>query len=92
LYFRFCLSYRDVEKMMAERGIVVTYETIRDWSQKFGGTYAKPLRSRTARPGDLCAQEVSPTLSQIFDCASRSGKTAENHFRLVEEKRAKTAT
>ena len=52
LYFRFCLSYRDVEEMMAERGIVVTYETIRDWSQKFGGTYAKRLRSRTPRPGD----------------------------------------
>jgi len=34
LYFRFCLSYRDVEEMMAERGVVVTYETIRDWSQK----------------------------------------------------------
>src|ERR1700687_1181883 len=52
LYFRFCLSYRDVEEMMAERGIVVTYETIRDWSQKFGGTHAKRLRSRTPRPGD----------------------------------------
>jgi putative transposase len=38
--------------MMAERGVVVTYETIRDWSQKFGGTYAKRLRSRTPRPGD----------------------------------------
>src|SRR5580704_15308544 len=52
LYFRFCLSYRDVEEMMAERGVVVTYETIRDWSQKFGGTYAKRLRSRSSRPGD----------------------------------------
>src|SRR5258705_1979820 len=52
LYFRFCLSYRDVEEMMAERGIVVTYETIRDWSQKFGATYAKRLRSQTPRPGD----------------------------------------
>src|SRR5580704_4289347 len=52
LYFRFCLSDRDVEEMMAERGVVVTYETIRDWSQKFGGTYAKRLRSRTPRPGD----------------------------------------
>jgi putative transposase len=52
LYLRFCLSYRDVEEMMAERGIVVTYETIRDWSQKFGGTYAKRLQSRTPRPGD----------------------------------------
>jgi putative transposase len=32
LYFRFCLSDRDIEEIMAERGIVVTYETIRDWS------------------------------------------------------------
>ena len=52
LYFRFALSYRDVEEMMAERGVVLTYETIRDWSQKFGGTYAKRLRSRSSRPGD----------------------------------------
>ena len=52
LYFRFCLSYRDVEEIMAERGVAVTYETIRDWSQKFGGTYAKRLRSRATRPGD----------------------------------------
>lgn len=52
LYFRFCLSYRDVEEIMAERGIVVTYEIIRDWSHKFGGTYAKRLRSLTPRPGD----------------------------------------
>ena len=37
---------------MAERSIVVTYETIRDWCQKFGGTYAKRLRSRASRPGD----------------------------------------
>src|SRR4030088_1609204 len=48
LYFRFCLSYRDVEETMAERGVVVTYETIRDWSQKFGGTYAKRI------PDSLC--------------------------------------
>ena len=52
LYFRFCLSYRDVEEIMAERGVAVTYETIRDWSQKFGGTYAKRLWSRSQRPGD----------------------------------------
>jgi putative transposase len=52
LYFRFCLSYRDVEEMMAERGAVVTYETIRDWTQQFDGTYAKPLRVRARRLGD----------------------------------------
>jgi len=38
LYFRFALSYRDVAEMMAERGVTVSYETIREWSQKFGGT------------------------------------------------------
>jgi putative transposase len=52
LYFRFCLSYRDVEEIMAKRGVAVTYETVRDWSQKFGGAYAKRLRSRATRPGD----------------------------------------
>jgi putative transposase len=36
LYYRFSLSYRDVEELMAERGIVLTYETIRQWCQKFG--------------------------------------------------------
>ena len=52
LYFRFSLSYRDVEEIMAERGIVVTYESIRAWSQHFGGICAKRLRCRTSRPGD----------------------------------------
>lgn len=52
LYFRFALSYRDVEEIMAECGVVITYETIRDWSRQFGGTYAKRLRSRSRRPGD----------------------------------------
>src|SRR5438552_18521968 len=37
LYFRFALSYRDVAEMMAERGVTVTYVTIREWSEKFGG-------------------------------------------------------
>jgi putative transposase len=52
LSFRFNLSYRDVEEVLAERGIGVTYETIRQWSQKFGQTFANNLRRRRARPGD----------------------------------------
>ena len=36
LYFRFCLSYRDIEEMMMVRGVFVTYEAIRRWCQKFG--------------------------------------------------------
>jgi len=52
LYFRFSLSYRDVEELLAARGIVVTYETIRQWCQKFGQQYAKGLRRRRAQTGD----------------------------------------
>ncbi len=38
--------------MMAERGVTVSYETLREWSQKFGGTYAKRMRSKRGRFGD----------------------------------------
>ena len=44
LYFRFGLSYRDVEDMLAERGIDVTYETVRRWALKFGMIIARKLR------------------------------------------------
>ncbi|WP_374710696.1 IS6 family transposase [Rhodococcus sp. USK10] len=52
LYFRFTLSFRDVEEVMLRRGVVVTYETIRRWCAKFGQDYANRLRRRRARPGD----------------------------------------
>ncbi len=52
LYFRFALSYRDVEEIMAVRGITLTYETIREWSLKFGQPCAHDLRRRRPRPGD----------------------------------------
>jgi putative transposase len=46
LYYRFSLSYRDVELMIAERGLVLTYETIRNWCLKFGTLYAKKLKAK----------------------------------------------
>jgi putative transposase len=52
LYFRFCLSFRDVEEILCERGVVVTYEAIRQWCGKFGQQYANQLRRRRPRPGD----------------------------------------
>jgi hypothetical protein len=52
LYFRFCLSYRDVKELMAARGIILTYEAVRYWCRKFGQTYANQLRQRRPRPGD----------------------------------------
>jgi putative transposase len=52
LYFRFALSYRDVEDLLAERGIDASYETVRRWALKFGRVYAARIRRRRPRPSD----------------------------------------
>jgi putative transposase len=51
-YFRFAPSYRDVEERLAERGVVVTCETIRRWCREFGQAYANGLRRCRPRLGD----------------------------------------
>ena len=50
LYARFTLSYRDVEELLAERGLDVSYETVRRWVLKFGPLFARELRRRRSRP------------------------------------------
>src|SRR5258708_36495017 len=50
LYLRFTLSYRDVEDLLAERGLDVAYETVRRWVLKFGPLFARNLRRRRPRP------------------------------------------
>ena len=52
VYHRFCLSFRDVEDLLAERGITVSYEAIRIWCQKFGPGYARSLKRHQGRLGD----------------------------------------
>ncbi|NNU62854.1 IS6 family transposase [Ochrobactrum soli] len=52
LYFRFPLSFRMVEDMLAYRGIIVTHKTVREWAEKFGRDYANKIRRRTPRLGD----------------------------------------
>ena len=53
LYHRFTLSFRDVEDLLAERGVTVSYEGIRSWCRKFGAEYARTLRRRQGRLGDI---------------------------------------
>ena len=50
LYLRFTLSYRDVEELLAERGIETSYETVRRWVLKFGPLFARNLRRLRPRP------------------------------------------
>ena len=52
LYLRFTLSYRDVEDLLAERGLDISYETVRSWVLKFGPVIARRLRRHRPRPSD----------------------------------------
>jgi len=52
LYYRFTLSYRDVQELLMERGIEVSHEAIRGWCRKFGQDYANQIRRRRLRTGD----------------------------------------
>ena len=52
LYFRFPLSLRMVEEMLAARGIAVSHESVRQWARKFGQAFANQIRRRLPCPGD----------------------------------------
>jgi putative transposase len=52
LYFRFPLSLRMVDEILAARGITVSYETVRQWARKFGQSFANQIRCRLPRAGD----------------------------------------
>jgi putative transposase len=53
LYFRLCLSYRDVEELLFARGVIVTYEALRKRCCKFGQQYADQLRRQHPKPGPV---------------------------------------
>jgi putative transposase len=65
LYHRFALSHRDVEELLAKRGVRVSYEAIRLWCRKFGPLLAAELRHRHPRPGDKwILDEVALTMNK----------------------------
>jgi len=66
LYFRFALSYRDVEDLLAERGIDVSYETVRRWALKFGEIIARKLRRGRPRPDGGLAPFVGYATRGLF--------------------------
>jgi putative transposase len=78
LYFRFALSLRDVSELMLARGVVVSHETIRQWTRKFGQDYANALRRRRPRPGDTWHMIAGRSISTIGPrmCDVRSHETS----------------
>ncbi len=87
LYFRFSLSYRDVEELLAERGIIVTHETIRQWWRKFGQTYANQIRRPRARPGnksflDEVFLRISGTTQYLWRAVDQDGNVLDIPYAL----------
>jgi putative transposase len=89
LYLRFALSFRDVEELLAERGVAVSYETIRRWVAKFGTYYAAELRRRAPRPGrtwhlDEMGVRVDGRVQWLWRAVDEHGQTLEV---LLQERR-----
>jgi len=71
-YFRFSLSLRDIEELLLERGVVVTYETIRRWCDKFGAGFAQCAKAVRRKPGSTwhLDESVSRTQAKGLWCKS----------------------
>jgi len=91
LYHRFPLSFREVEELMLVRGVIVSYETIRQWCAKFGPEYACRLRRRRTRPADKWhLDEVFLTINGRRQYLWRDvdpGRHRPRHPRLVQARR-----
>ena len=92
-YYRFCLSFRDVEDLLAKRGIIVSYEAIRQWCLKFGPEYARKLKRRQGRLGDTWfLDEVFVTINgkqqYLWRAVDQDGDVIDN---LVQSRRNRRA-
>jgi transposase-like protein len=93
LYFRFTLSFRDVEDLLAERGITVSYETVRRWVNHFGPMIAADLRKRRPRPYttwhlDEVYLKISGRMVYLWRAVDAEGEVLDV---LVQSKRNKHA-
>jgi putative transposase len=89
LYHRFPLSYREVEELLFERGITVSYESIRAWCATLGPLYARQLRRRQPRPGDKWHLDevfikVNGTMRYLWRAVDQDGNVLDI---LVQERR-----
>ncbi|MFE1986055.1 IS6 family transposase [Streptomyces mirabilis] len=93
LYHRFPLSFREVEELLLQRGVIVSYETIRRWCAKFGQAYANGLRHRRPRPGDKWHLDevfikINGELKHLWRAVDQDGNVLDI---LVQNRRDKAA-
>jgi hypothetical protein len=75
LYFRIALSYRDVEELLAERGVKVTYETIRQWCRKFGRTLCSVRREYLNHVPVLARPTCGASIANTCTTSTTTGRT-----------------
>ena len=93
MYLRFTLSFRDVEELLAERGIVVTYESIRRWVLIFGPQIARRLRARRPKPHgrwhlDEMAVRISGKLMYLWRAVDADGEVLDVLLQAKRDQRA----
>ncbi|MBK1662466.1 IS6 family transposase [Paracraurococcus ruber] len=93
LYHLFSLSLRDIELILAERGVVVSHESIRRWCLRFGTEFAAKLRKRRPRPGDTWHMDevylkINGELFYLWRAVDQHGVVL---YILVQERRNATA-
>lgn len=93
LYVRFNLSLREVEKMLLERGIDVSYETVRRWTAKFGPKIARNLRRCRRRPGDIrrideVVVKISGKMFWLWRAVDQRGVVLDEFLQSRRDKRA----
>ncbi|MFE7111988.1 IS6 family transposase [Streptomyces sp. NPDC057575] len=93
LYFRFPLSFRVVEELMLERGVLVSHETVRSWCAKFGQAYANYLCGRRPRPGakwhlDEVFVKINGELKYLWRAVDADGNVLDT---LVQGRRDKAS-
>ena len=85
LYLRFTLSYRDVEDLLAERGLDISYETVRSWVLKFGPVIARRLQRRRPRPSGRCPTRPDRRAKRPFrlPCGHTPERTPAREYTLI---------
>jgi putative transposase len=93
LYYRFALSFRDIEEMLASRGVTVSYEAVRLWCGKFGAEYARTLRRHRTRVGrrwhvDEVFLRIGGTIQYLWRAVDQNGQVVDI---LVQKRRDRAA-
>ncbi len=93
LYLRFQLSLRDVEDLLAERGLDVSYETVRRWVTKFGTVYAKRLRAGRPKPVerwhlDEMFVKINGERYYLWRAVDHEGEVLESYVTKTRDKKA----